>query len=85
MLLPWFGVEVVIRMLRYLLVGFAGLSFVGGVITFWLPIPLGVPLFLFSVPILMKYSPRWRRWLLHLGRIHPRVAQMLERFKPQGD
>ena len=64
--------------MKLLLVGFASVLFVTGFVTFWLPLPLGVPLFLISVPILMKYSIRARRWLLVLGNLHPKLGQVLD-------
>ncbi|MDJ0741562.1 MAG: hypothetical protein QNJ91_17760 [Gammaproteobacteria bacterium] len=36
-----------------------------GVVTFWLPLPIGVPLILLGSPLLLRHSPRARRWWRH--------------------
>lgn len=47
----------------------AGIVFIAaGVITFWLPIPIGIPLLLLGLPLVLKNSPHGRRWLIYAGR-----------------
>lgn len=70
-------------MLKWLLIAVGTISVIGGLITFWLPVPLGVPLFLVGVPLLMKYSPHARYWILQLARGHPRIAAYLEKLSKE--
>ena len=35
-----------------------GLLVLLGVVTFWLPLPIGVPLILLGAPLLLRHSPR---------------------------
>jgi hypothetical protein len=39
-----------------------------GLVTFWLPLPVGLPLLLIGVPVLIRYSPHARRWWTRLRR-----------------
>ena len=52
----------------------------GRVATFWLPLPIGLPLFLIGVALSMKSSPSVRNKILQLARSHPKLARFLERF-----
>ena len=48
-----------------------GLSIVGGVIAIPLPIPLGLPLMVVGVSLLVKTSPRTRALILYLAGRYP--------------
>lgn len=39
-----------------------GLLVLTGAITFWLPLPIGLPLILLGGPLLIRHSPGVRRW-----------------------
>jgi hypothetical protein len=38
------------------------LLFLAGLVLFWLPLPVGLPLMLLGGPILIRHSPRARGW-----------------------
>jgi hypothetical protein len=57
------------------------LSIVTGLITFWLPLPIGLPLILIGLPLLMKHSPDFNRWIGRMGRQYPRVGRLLALLK----
>lgn len=63
--------------MKFLMVVLATVTFTFGFIVFWLPVPLGIPLMIISLPVLMKSSSRIRNSLMLLGRLHPRLAKML--------
>ena len=46
---------------KWLIAGVGLLLLTTGLITFWLPIPVGVPLLFVGVPIVMKNSPTGRK------------------------
>ncbi len=52
----------------------------GGVVTFWLPLPTGLPLFLLGIALLMKSSPHVRDRIVRLASGHPKIETILERF-----
>jgi uncharacterized membrane protein YbaN (DUF454 family) len=60
----------------YLLLG--ALSIIAGVITFWLPVPIGVPLVLVGAPIIMRHSPHGRRWIMLLLRHFPSLRKTIK-------
>ncbi|MES9850766.1 MAG: hypothetical protein ABW170_08900 [Candidatus Thiodiazotropha sp. L084R] len=60
----------------YLSVG--ALSILAGLITFWLPVPIGVPLVLIGAPIIMRHSPNGRRWLMLLLRRFPVLRKTIK-------
>lgn len=49
----------------------------GGFITFWLPIPTGLPLMLLGIPILLRNSARARKILIRLSRRFPGLHKKL--------
>jgi hypothetical protein len=67
--------------LKWLYISFGTLSILGGLITFWLPVPIGVPLMLIGTPIIMRHSTRGRRLILRLGRRFPGLNGLLERYR----
>jgi uncharacterized membrane protein YbaN (DUF454 family) len=49
-----------------------GLLVLLGLITFWLPLPIGVPLMLLGAPLLLRHSPHARAWWAQLRDRLPR-------------
>jgi hypothetical protein len=39
-----------------------GLLVLAGLVTFWLPLPIGLPLILLGMPLLIRHSPHARYW-----------------------
>jgi hypothetical protein len=68
-------------LLKWLYISFGTLSILGGLITFWLPVPIGVPLMLIGTPIIMRHSARGRRLILRLARRFPSLRRLLERYR----
>jgi hypothetical protein len=68
-------------LLKWLYISFGTLSILGGLITFWLPVPIGVPLMLIGAPIIMRHSARGRRLILRLARRFPGLRRLLERYR----
>ena len=57
-----------LRYLRWLLALLGLLLFVVGVFTFWLPIPIGLPLMLIGMTLMVRYSPVARGFFLVMAR-----------------
>jgi hypothetical protein len=53
---------------------------IAGLILLWTPIPLGLPLLLIGLPVLMRFSPNARRWILRLTRRHPGLSRRIRRL-----
>ena len=68
-------------LLKWLYISFGTLSILGGLVTFWLPVPIGVPLMLIGTPIIMRHSVRGRRLILRLVRRFPLLRRRLARFQ----
>ncbi|MES9960162.1 MAG: hypothetical protein ABW089_07000 [Sedimenticola sp.] len=49
-----------------------------GLITFWLPIPIGLPLLLVGGLILVRHSSDAKRLLITLMRRYPQVRQVMQ-------
>jgi len=54
-------------------------SVVAGLLVVWTPLPLGLPLFMIGIPLLMKYSPHSRNGILWLGSHFPRLFRPMRR------
>jgi uncharacterized membrane protein YbaN (DUF454 family) len=65
--------------LKWIFFSLGTISVMGGVATFWLPLPIGLPLLLIGVALLMKSSPSVRNKILQLASSHPRLARFLEK------
>lgn len=61
------------------------LLFITGLLTFWLPIPIGIPLMLIGMPLLFRYSPLARFGFIKLARRYPPMRRLIKRCcnKPQ--
>ena len=70
-------------MLKWIFLSLGTISVMGGVVTFWLPLPIGLPLFLIGIALLMKSSPYVRDKILQLACGHPKIARFLERSRPR--
>jgi len=54
----------------------------GGVLL-WTPLPVGIPLMLAGLPLLMRFSTRARAIILRRVRRHPAVSRRLRRMAPR--
>lgn len=66
-------------MIRWLMIGIGSAFTVSGVIVFFLPVPLGIPLMLIGVPILLRHSPRSRRIMIRGLHRFPRLHERLRK------
>jgi uncharacterized membrane protein YbaN (DUF454 family) len=67
-------------MLKWMFISLGTISVMGGMVTFWLPLPLGLPLFLIGIALLMKSSPDVRNRILQLASGHPKIAKFVKRI-----
>ena len=52
-----------------------------GILTFWLPMPIGLPLILVGLPLVARYSPHGRNWALAATRRFPLIHRQILKFK----
>ncbi|MCG7957767.1 MAG: hypothetical protein JAY69_01740 [Candidatus Thiodiazotropha taylori] len=64
--------------MKWLYLSIGSLSIVSGLITFLLPLPIGVPLLLIGTPIIMRHSPTGRRWIMRLLRRFPALRKRIK-------
>ncbi|MCG7897584.1 MAG: hypothetical protein JAY99_18250 [Candidatus Thiodiazotropha lotti] len=64
--------------MKWLYLSIGSLSIVSGLITFLLPVPIGVPLLLVGTPIIMRHSPTGRRWIMHMLRRFPAMRKRIK-------
>ncbi len=57
---------------KWSLITIGGLLVLLGLVTFWLPLPIGAPLVLLGAPLLLRHSPHARRWWARARRRLPR-------------
>jgi hypothetical protein len=67
-------------MLKWLLITLGCLSLFSGMLTFWLPLPIGIPLILMGTALLVRHSPHARQQITHLARRNPRVLGVLNKI-----
>lgn len=73
-------------LLKWLYLSLGTLIVLGGMITFWLPVPIGVPLMLIGTPLIMRHSIRGRRWILrHSRRFPPLYRWFRQQHRPSND
>ncbi len=72
-------------MRKTLSAGVGGVFVVTGFVVFWTPIPLGIPLMLIGLPLIMRNSPRSWLWLKQRARRSPRFESLLDRIEAQRD
>lgn len=70
---------------KWLFIGFGTVSIFGGMLTFWLPLPIGIPLILLGTAILVRYSPLAREQLSRLVLRYPRTLGFLSRLLEVGE
>jgi uncharacterized membrane protein YbaN (DUF454 family) len=68
--------------LKWILISIGALTVFGGFLTFWLPIPVGLPLMMLGVPLLLRYSPHARAWILQLAKVSPKIHRLLSKIQP---
>lgn len=66
--------------MKWIFISLGTLSVIGGVVTFWLPLPMGVPLFLIGIALLMRTSPHVRDRIVRLASAHPKIEKLIERI-----
>lgn len=66
--------------IKWFFITLGALAVLAGLITLWMPIPIGIPLMLMGLPLLMRYSPHARNWILSLGERYPKVQFLLDKF-----
>ena len=77
------GVLTLPHLRKWMSIGLGASAVLVGAVTFWLPIPIGLPLMLLGAPLLVRHSPHARRWLaLALDRF-PGIKRRMRRRFPQ--
>jgi len=70
--------------MKWIMIAVALVIMTLGAVTFWLPIPIGIPLALAGTMLLVRHSSDARRILARLMRRFPRLRRlMLKRKKPR--
>jgi hypothetical protein len=72
-------------MLKWLLISIGAVSVLGGMITVWLPLPLGLPLLMIGTPLLIKYSPHARQLIMSLARHNKHIHKYLIQIQQVND
>lgn len=63
--------------MKWVLLALGCITVFSGMVLLVLPIPLGMPLLVIGVPVLIRYSSRMRRIILKLANRFPRVYEVL--------
>jgi len=66
-------------LLKWLYIGFGTLTLIGGLITFWLPLPIGLPLMMIGTPLIMRHSARGRLLMRRLRSRFPILNKLFFR------
>jgi hypothetical protein len=66
--------------MKWLYLGLGSISILGGLVTFWLPVPIGIPLLMIGVPLIMNHSRHGRQWILRLFHHWPLLYRKLKRI-----
>ncbi|MEQ8234458.1 MAG: hypothetical protein RLW61_06490 [Gammaproteobacteria bacterium] len=64
---------------KWLFITLGSIATLAGVLTFWLPLPIGLPLLMLGVPLLARHSPHGRAWLTAIARRLVTLRQYLTR------
>lgn len=72
-------------LIRWLFIGVGGLTVFSGIVTFLLPVPIGLPLIMLGLPLLIRYSPRARGWILHYAKVSPTAHKYLSKIQSLDD
>ncbi|MGD8515163.1 MAG: hypothetical protein PVF52_06090 [Granulosicoccaceae bacterium] len=70
--------------MKWIYISLGSISIVGGLITFWLPVPIGIPLLMIGVPLIMNHSNHGRQLLLQLFHRWPVLYRKLKRLGSKG-
>ncbi|MFO8024445.1 hypothetical protein [Thiohalophilus sp.] len=72
-------------MIKWFWIVLGSTSTVGGLLVLWSPLPLGLPLLLIGIPLLMKYSPRSRTTFVSIADRFPILRRSLQRLNPPAE
>ncbi|MDY6980151.1 MAG: hypothetical protein SV201_09730 [Pseudomonadota bacterium] len=67
-------------MIKWFWIVLGSTSTLGGLLVLWSPLPLGLPLLLLGIPLLMKYSPRSRTTFTWFADRFPLLRRPLQRL-----
>jgi hypothetical protein len=70
-------------LIKWLMIFVGMLLLIIGLLTFPLPLPIGLPIFLVGIALLMRYSSDAKRRLLRLCKRYPLLRVLLNRFRPR--
>lgn len=68
-------------LVKWFLIFIGLLAVLVGMITFWLPIPIGLPLMLLGLTILMRYSPYAKLKIIKLAKNSPAMYRVIRRYQ----
>jgi len=71
--------------IKWFVICLGALFIFAGLVTFWLPLPVGIPLMLIGLPLVMNNSPMVREKLLHATRDYPKISKILRRISVKSD
>jgi hypothetical protein len=69
------------RLLKWLMILLSVLLLMIGLLTFPLPIPVGLPLFVLGIALLVRHSSDAKRILLRMSKRHPLLREALNRLR----
>jgi uncharacterized membrane protein YbaN (DUF454 family) len=69
--------------MKWIFISLGGLSIFSGLITFWLPIPIGLPLILVGLALIARHSPTGRRWISWTLDRFPWVRSGIQKLRAQ--
>lgn len=67
--------------MKWIFISLGGLSVFSGIITFWLPIPIGLPLILIGLALIARHSPTGRRGISSMLDRFPWVRSAIQKFR----
>jgi len=69
------------RLTKWLMICLGILLLIIGLLTFPLPLPIGLPILLVGITLLLRYSSEAKRLLLRLSKRHPPLRGLLDRLR----
>jgi uncharacterized membrane protein YbaN (DUF454 family) len=66
--------------MKWLFLALGSITVFIGLLMLLLPIPLGLPLLVVGVPLVMRYSTRMRDWILNITERFPGIHDTLSRI-----
>jgi len=70
--------------MKWIFISLGGLSVFSGIITFWLPIPIGLPLIILGLALVGRHSPTAQRLISDLLDRFPWIRTAMRRFRGRG-